>query len=321
MIKRRRFVLTSLAGALVAPLVTHAQPPTKKARIGVLATEFPEALRQSLRDLGYIEGRNVVFEVRETQGRTDRVNDLAVELARLNVDVLVGTNPAAVFGARRATATIPIVMVYTPDPVDLGLVASLARPGGNITGVTSLSVEVSVKQIQLLREAVPGASRIAMLWNPDSPWHPLVVKGLRGEQRGLGVPLQMVPIRGPEEFDTAFQALVRERAGAALALADPAMFAHRRRLADLATRHRIPLMGGLRAYTEAGCLMSYWADEDELYRRAATYVDKILKGASPATLPVEQPATYQLIINLKTAKALGVTIPSSLLARAYQVIE
>ena len=318
---RRGFLLTSLASALLAPVVTHAQPPTKMARIGVLATEFPEALRQSLRDLGYIEGRNVVFEVRETQGRVDRVNDLAVELARLNVDVIVGTNPAAVFGARRATATIPIVMVYTPDPVRLRLVASLARPGGNITGVTSLSVDLSVKQIQLLREAVPGASRIAMLWNPDSPWHPLVVKGLREEQRGLGVPLQMLPMRGPEAFDSGFQTLVRERAGAALALADPVTFAHRSRLADVATRHRIPLMGGLRAYTEAGCLMSYWADEDELYRRAATYVDKILKGASPATLPIKQPGKFELIINLKTAKALGLTIPSSLLQRADQVIE
>jgi putative tryptophan/tyrosine transport system substrate-binding protein len=321
MMDRRRFLLTSLAGALVAPRVTHAQPPTKIARIGVLTTEFPDALRQSLRDLGYIEGRNMVFEVRETGGRADRVDDLAIELARLKVDVLVGTNPAAVFGARRATTTIPIVMVYTPDPVQLGLVASLARPGGNITGVTSLSVDLSVKQIQLLREAVPGASRIAMLWNPDSPWHPLVVKGFRDEQRGLGVPLQMLPIRGPEEFDRAFQTLGRERVGAALALADPATFAHRRRLADLATRHRIPVMGGLRAYTEAGCLMSYWADESELYRRAATYVDRILKGASPAGLPIEQPTTYQLIINLKTAKALGLTIPPSLLARADQVIE
>jgi ABC transporter substrate binding protein len=244
---RRRFLLTSLIGGLVAPRVTHAQPPTKIARIGVLATEFPDALRKSLRDLGYIEGRNVVFEVRETRGRADRVDDLAVELARLKVDVLVGTNPAAVFSARRATTKI-----------------------------------LSIKQIQLLREAVPGASRIAMLWNPDSPWHPLVAKGLRDEKQGLGVPLQMLPIRGPEEFDAAFQTLVRERVGAALALADPATFAHRRRLADLATRFRIPVMGGLRAYTEAGCLMSYWADENELYRRAATYVHRILKRGEPS---------------------------------------
>ncbi len=318
---RRRFLLTSVAGVLAAPLQPHAQPPAKIARIGVLTTEFPEVLRQSLRDLGYVEGRNLAFEIRETRGRYDRINDLAVELARLNVDVIVGTNPAVVFAARRATATIPIVMVHTPDPVHLGLVASLARPGGNITGVTSLSVDLSVKQIQLLREAVPHASRMAMLWNPDSPWHPLVVKALRDGQRGLGVPLQMLEIRGPQGFDAAFLMLVRERTGAALALADPVTYAHRSRLADLATRNRIPLMGGLRAYTEAGCLMSYWADEAELYRRAATFVDRILKGASAAGLPIEQPTTYQLIINLKTARALGLTIPPSLLLRADQVIE
>jgi putative ABC transport system substrate-binding protein len=237
------------------------------------------------------------------------------------VDVIVATNPANVFGARRATATIPIVMVHTPDPVQLGLVASLARPGGNITGVTSLSVELSVKQLQLLREAVPRASRIALLWNPDSPWHPLVVKGLRDEPRGLGVPIQMVEVRRPEHLDAAFPALVRERTGAALALADPMMVTHRARLADLALRHRIPVMGGLSAYAAAGCLMSYWADEGELYRRAATYVDRILKGANPAGLPIEQPTTYQLVVNLKTARALGLTLPPSLLSRVDRVIE
>ena len=316
---RRRFVV-ALTGVLAVPRGAHAQAPAKGARIGVLATEFPEALRQALRDLGYVEGRNLVLEMRSTQGRADRVDDLARELARLQVGVIVATYPAAVFGARRATATIPIVMVHTPDPVQLGLVASLARPGGNITGVTSLSADLSVKQIQLLREAVPRASRIAMLWNPDSPWHPLVVKALQNEERVRGVHLQMLEIRRPEELDAVFQALVRERAEAALALADPMTFAHRSRLADLATRHRIPMMGGLRPYTEAGCLMSYWADEGELYRRAATYVDRILKGASPASLPIEQPTQYQLVVNLRTARALGLVIPSALLARADHVI-
>jgi putative tryptophan/tyrosine transport system substrate-binding protein len=318
---RRRFLLSSLAGALATPRSADAQSPGRIPRVGVLATEFPEAFRQSLRELGYIERQNVMLEIRETKGRADRVDAFANELARLNVDVLVGTNPAAVFGARRATGTIPIVMVYTPDPVQLGLVASLARPGGNITGVTSLSRDVSVKQVELLREAVPRASRIAMLWNPDSPWHALVVKALREEERKLGVPIYMLQVQSPDELDSVFQTLVRDRTGAALALADPVTYAHRSRLADLATRHRIPVMGGLRAYTEAGCLMSYWADERELYRRAATYVDRILKGASPASLPIEQPTTYQLIVNLKTAKTLRLTIPPSLLARADQVIE
>ena len=317
---RRRLLLTALTG-LLGPTNVGAQQPTKIARIGVLTTEFPAALRQSLGELGYVEGRNVVFEIRETQGRADRVDELAVELARLKVDVLVGTNPAAVFGARRATTTIPIVMVYTPDPVELGLVASLARPGGNITGVTSLSIDVSVKQLQLLREAVPRALRLAMFWNPESPWHPLVVKKLGEQPHVLGVPLQMIAIRQPDDFDAAFKTAVREGAGAALALADPLTFAHRSRLAEFATRHRLPVMGGLRAYAEAGCLMSYWADETELYRRAATYVDGILKGASPATLPIEQPTTYQLIVNLRTARALGLTIPPSLVTRADLVIQ
>jgi putative tryptophan/tyrosine transport system substrate-binding protein len=319
--KRRRFLLTSLTGVFVAPGGARAQGPATLVRIGVLTIGSAEALRESLRDLGYADGRNVVLEIRDTQGRADRVDTLAAQLARLNVAVIIATYPAAVIAARRATATIPIVMVHTPDPVDLGLVASLARPGGNITGVTSLSTDVSVKQIELLGEAVPQVSRVAMLWNPDSPWHPLVVKALRDERHGLRVRLQMLQMRGPEEFDAAFHMLVRERAGAALALADPMMFAHRSRLADLAIKYRVPLMGGLRSYTEAGCLMSYWADEAELYRRAATYVDRILKGASPAELPVAQPTLYRLVINLRTARALGLTFPPSLLARADQVIE
>jgi putative ABC transport system substrate-binding protein len=297
------------------------QQSAKIYRIGVLTVESPVTLRQSLRDLGYIEGRNVVLEIRDTEGRPERVNDLAFELAHLKVDVIVATYPAAVFSAKRATATIPIVMVHTPDPVQLGLVASLARPGGNITGVTSLSVDLSVKQLELLKEAVPRASRIAVLWNPDNPWHPLVVKGLREESRSLGVRLQILEIRGPNEFDNAFQAVIKERARAVLVLADPMTFAHRSRLADLAAKHHLPLLGGPRGYTEAGGLMSYWAHETELFQRAASYVDKILKGAKPGDLPVEQPTKFELVINLKTAKALGLTIPQTLLQRADQVIQ
>jgi putative ABC transport system substrate-binding protein len=297
------------------------QQSAKIYRIGVLTVESPVTLRQSLRDLGYIEGRNVVLEIRDTEGRPERVNDLAFELAHLKVDVIVATYPAAVFSAKRATASIPIVMVHTPDPVQLGLVASLARPGGNITGLTSLSVDLSVKQLELLKEAVPRASRIAVLWNPDNPWHPLVVKGLREESRSLRVRLQILEIRGPNEFDNAFRAMIKERARAVLVLADPMTFAHRSRLADLAAKHHLPLMGGPRGYTEAGGLMSYWADETELFQRAASYVDKILKGAKPDGLPIEQPTKYQLVVNLKTAKALGLTIPQTLLQRADQVIQ
>jgi len=292
------------------------QNPTKIHRIGVLATSVPEGLRESMRELGYIEGRNVVLEIRETEGRAGRIDDLARELAGLKVDVIVATNPAAVLGAKRATATIPIVMVNTPDPVQLGLVVSLARPGGNITGTTSLSVELSMKQLEILKEAVPRASRIAVVWNPDNPWHPITMKGLREGGRSLDVQLQPLPVRDPHEFENAFQAMIKERAAAVLILADPMTYYHRRRLADLAVKHRLPLMGSLREYAEAGSLMSYWADGPELYRRVASYVDRILKGARPGDLPVEQPTKYELVVNLKTAKSLALTIPPALLLRA-----
>jgi putative ABC transport system substrate-binding protein len=234
----------------------------------------------------------------------------------LKVDVIVATNPAVVLGAKRATATIPIVMVNTPDPVELGLVASLARPGGNITGVTSLSVDVTVKQLELLKEAVPRTSRIAVLWNPDNPWHPIAVKGLREGSRSLGVQLQILEVRAADGFERAFRTMITERAQAVLVLADPLTFAHRHELAILAVSHRLPLMGALRGYAQAGSLMSYWAGEKELLRRAASYVDRILKGARPGDLTIEQPTKYELVVNPKTAKALALTIPQSLLLRA-----
>jgi putative tryptophan/tyrosine transport system substrate-binding protein len=287
-------------------------------RVGILAAAAGslETLRQGLRGLGYIEGRNVVFEIRDTEGRPEQANELALQLARLKVEVIVATHPAAVFAAKRATATIPIVMMHTPDPVQLGLVASLSRPGGNITGLTTLSVDLSIKQLELLKDAVPWASRIALLSNPDNPWHPLVVKGLRDEHRLPGIQLQMLGIRRPSDFDNAFQAMIRERAQGVLVLADPMTFAHRSRLTDLAVKHHLPLMGGPRGYTEAGALMSYWADEIELGQRAASYVDRILKGAKPAGLPIEQPTKYDLVVNVKTARALALTIPPLLLLRA-----
>jgi putative tryptophan/tyrosine transport system substrate-binding protein len=297
------------------------QQPAKNYRIGILAAAPAslETLRLGLRELGYIEGRNIVLEIRYTEGRAQRTDELAAELARLNVDVIVASNPAAVFGAKRATATIPIVMMHTPDPVQLGLVASLSRPGGNITGMTTLSVDLSIKQLELLKEAVPGGSRIAVLSNPDNPWHPLVVKGLRSEHRLTGVQLQILEIRRPPDLDNAFRAMISERAEGVLVLADPVTFTHRNRLTSLAIKHRLPLMSGPRAYTEAGGLMSYWADEVELGRRVATYVDRILKGASPDRIPIEQPTKYDLIVNLKTATALALTVPQSLLLRATVV--
>ena len=319
-VHRRQFLLA--AGALlVAPTGAQAQRGTKPYRIGFLTVEPDEKLQQSLRELGYVEGRDVVLEIRNTEGRSDRLDEFALDLVRLKVDVIVAPYPAAVLSAKRATATIPIVMMNTPDPVQLGLVASLARPGGNITGLTTLTVELSTKQLELLKEAVPRASRVALMWNPDNPWHPVTVKGLQASSRSLGLQLQVLEVRGPDAFDPAFHAMTTERAQAILILADPMMFVHRKRLADLAIKHRLPMMGNVRAYAGAGSLMSYWADRTDLSRRAASYVDRILKGARPGELPIEQPTKFELIINLKTAKALGLTIPQSLLLRADEVIQ
>jgi ABC-type uncharacterized transport system substrate-binding protein len=319
---RRAFIGTVAGGLLAAPLAAEAQQAAKIFRIGVLGIGSPELLRQALREVGYVEGQNTAIEWRDPEGQTERFGDLAAELVRLRVDVLVAANPAATFAAKRATASVPIVMVNTPDPVQLGLVVSLGRPGGNITGTTTLSADVSIKQLELLKEAVPRAVRIAVLWNPSNPWHPIALKGAEAAARSLAVQLQLVAVRAPEELNAAFAAMTRERAGAVLVLADTMTFYFRTRLADLAAKRRLPAMySGSRGYVEAGGLMHYWANQADLYRRVGSYVDRILKGAKPGDLPVEQPTKYELVINLTTAKALGLTIPLSLLQRADQVIE
>ncbi len=306
---------------LAAPLAASAQQAGKVFRVGLLGSGSPEILRETLREVGYVEGVNVAIEWRSGEGKTERFGDLAAELVRLKVDAIVASNPAATFAARRSTASIPIVMVNTPDPVQLGLVVSLGRPGGNITGTTTLSADLSIKQLELLKEAVPRAVRIAVLWVPSNPWHPLALKGVEAAARSLAVQLQIVGVRSPDDLDNAFAAMTRERAGAVLVLADPMTFFHRTRLADLATKRRLPSMHGVGGYVDAGGLMSYWAHQAELYRRVGSYVDKILKGAKPGDLPIEQPTKFELVINLKTAKALGLTIPPSLLARADEVIQ
>ncbi len=322
MIDRRVFISSILLGLFAARLAAEAQPAGKIFRIGILGLGSSELLRQTLREVGYVEGLNLAIEWRDPEGKTERFGDLAAELVRLKVDVIVAINPAATFAAKRSTASIPIVMVNTPDPVQLGLVVSLGRPGGNVTGTTTLSADVIIKQLELLKEAVPRAVRIAVLWNPSNPWHPLALKGAEAAARSLAVQLQLVAVRGPEELDAAFAAMTRERAGAVLVLADPMTFYHRTRLVDLGAKHRLPTMyGGSKGFVEAGGLMQYWADQADLYRRVGSYVDRILKGAKPADLPVEQPTKFELVINLKTAKALGLTIPPSLLQRADQVIE
>ncbi len=321
-VRRREFLLAAVA-LLIAPICAQAQRTTKPYRIGVLQTEESQKvlLQQSLHELGYIEGRDIVFEIRNTEGRSERLDDFALDLVRLKVDVIVARNPAGILSAKRATTTIPIVMTNTPDPVQLGLVASLARPGGNITGTTTLTVDLSLKQLELLKEAFPRASRVALLWNPDNPWHPVAVKDLQARSGSLGLQLQVLEVRGPDAFDSAFHSMTTERAQALLVLADPMTYFHRRRLADLAIKHRLPMMSSLRDYAGAGSLMSYWADSTDVSRRAASYVDRILKGARPGDLPIEQPTKFELIINLKTAKALGLTIPQSLLLRADEVIQ
>jgi len=312
-----RWVAATALTIMIIALVPHADAqPVKTYRIGVLLVGTPEPLRQDLRDLGYVEGQNTVLEVRDTRGAPERLDELAMELARLKVDVIVALYPAAVLAARRATKTIPIVTVNTPDPVQLGLVESLAHPGGNVTGVTSLSSEMSVKQLELLKEAIPRVSRIAVLWNPDNPWHPIAVKALESAGRSLGVTLQLLKVRRPQDFDDAFGAMTRAGTQGLVILADPMTFVHRKALADLAIKHRLPAMGSARAYAEAGSLLSYWADSAELHARAASYVDRILKGARPAELPVEQARKYELVVNATTARALGMTIPASLRLRA-----
>jgi putative ABC transport system substrate-binding protein len=316
---RRAFIATATA-ILGAPLATAAQQTGNVFRIGALVAS-PDALRQGLREAGYVEGQNLAIEWRNPEGKTERLDDLAAELVRLKVAVIVASNPSSTLAAKRSTASIPIVMVNTPDPVQLGLVVSLGRPGGNITGTTTLSADLSIKQIELLKEAVPRAVRIAVLSVLGNPWHPLAVKGAETATRSLGLQLQVVEVRRPEELDNAFATMARARAGAVLALSDPMTFFHRARLADLAARHHLPAMHGVRAYVDAGGLMSYWAHQEDLYRRVASYVDRILKGSKPGDLPIEQPTRFELVINLKAAKALGLTIAPALLQRADELIQ
>ncbi len=323
-----RAVLTVVLGLLVAPLAAEGQQTGKISRVGRLSpgsasTDAPNlaALRQGLRDLGWVEGRNITIEIRFAEGKVDRLPELAAELVRLKVDVIVSGSTPGALAAKNATATIPIVMVTTGDPVASGLIGSLARPNGNVTGLTALGRELSAKRLQLLKEAFPGVTRVAVLSNPDSPENPPLVKGLEVAARSLGVQLRALEVRDPTEFEKAFAAITRERAGAIMMLTDPLFNTHRRRIVELVAKSRLPAMYGFRQDVDAGGLMFYGATLADMYYRAATYVDKILKGAKPADLPVEQPTKFELVINLKTAKALGLTIPQSLLRRADQVIQ
>jgi putative ABC transport system substrate-binding protein len=325
----RRAFLGSLAGGLLAtPLAAEAQPAAKVPVVGMLDYGTPDAarlawwkaLREALQELGYVEGRSIAFEARWAEGRIDRLPALAAELVRLQVNVIVTGGGEAARAAKQATATIPIVMASGADPVQLGLVASLGQPGGNVTGVTSLSSELISKRLQLLRELLPKVSRVAVL-SDETPNSRMSVRDTEAGARMLSIEIYPVGARDPNQLDRAISGARRERAGALMIIASPSLFIERRRIADLALKYRLPTAVGGREYAEAGGLFSYAVSYPGLFRRAAVYVDKILKGAKPADLPVEQPTQVELVINLKTAKALGLTIPQSLLRRADEIIQ
>jgi putative ABC transport system substrate-binding protein len=326
----RRDTVLALLALGAAPLAAEAQQVAKIPRIGFLAVDLAnnpravEAFRQGLRDLGYVEGRNVVIEYRDAEGTFERLPALAAELVAVKVDVIYAPTVAASLAAKQATKTLPVVFTGVSDPVMDGLVASLARPGGNVTGLSNLAPELVGKRLGLLKEAVPGVSRVAALWQPGGGGERTdkdMRKGVEVAARALGVQLQFVEARGPADLDRAFSDMTRARVEALMVLPYIVFFYERTRLVDLAARNRLPAVYSARQFVDAGGLMAYGANLADLSRRAATYVDKILKGAKPGDLPVEQPTTFELVINLKTANALGITIPQSVLLRADKVIE
>jgi putative ABC transport system substrate-binding protein len=323
--RRRTFVL-GCAGAAITSLSAPARG-AQLPRIGILATSPPsntpswQVFLEELSKLGWIDGRSVTIDLRVTAGQIDRFDELSAELVRADVNVIVAPNPNSVLAARRTTASIPIVMVNTPDPVQLGIVASLARPGGNVTGTCSLSADVSAKQVQLLKELLPGLSHLIVMAVSTNPWHPHALGPIASAARGLNVEPTIATVRHAGEFEGLFAELTGDPSGGMLVLADPMTFFHRAALTAFGMRYRVAAAFGLKEYAEAGGLMSYWADMNLLYQRTAAYVDKLLKGESAANLPIEQPTKYELVINLKTAKAIGVDVPPSLLARADEVIE
>ena len=326
----RRALIATVTGIIAAPLAAEAEPAATTPRIGYLAPNLaasphlPEAFRQGLRDLGYVEGRNVVIEYRDAKGQFERLSALAAELVAFKVDVIVTGGTPAALAAKQATGTLPVVFAAPGDPVTSGLVASLARPGGNVTGLSSFAPELVGKCLEQLKQAVPGVDRVAALWQPGGLGKRTdkdVLKEAEVAALALGVRLQFVEARGPESFDRAFSEMTKARAGAVTVLPGSMFVNERRRLVDLAAKNRLPAVYPWREGVADGGLMSYGPDLADLFRRAASYVDRILKGARPADLPVEQPTKFELVINLKTAKALGLTIPPSVLARADQIIQ
>jgi len=312
---------------LLAPVVA-AQLPVKAARLGVLADGTAsnqavryEAFRQGLNELGYVEGRNILIEYRYAEGKTERLPALAAELVRLNVDLILTSGDQGVRAAKQASQTIPIVVAIVADLVGPGYVASLARPGGNITGLTTLQSDLSAKRLELLKTAFPKISRVAILGNPNNAANVAGLKETEIAARGLRIQLVPLDVRSADDFESAFLAALRARVGALIAAGDILLLTHRARIADFAAKNRLPAMYANQEYMDAGGLMFYGPNVADMYRRAATYVDKVLKGAKPGDLPVEQPNKLEFVINLKTAKALGLSIPQPLLQRADRVIE
>jgi len=324
----KRIICLALSAVLFALSVSaEAQQPTKIPRIGYLAfvslsaiSSRIEAFRQGLRELGYVEGKNIVIEWRSAEGKLDRLPALAAELVRLKVDIIVTAGPVLTRAAKEATSTIPIVMTFDPDPVGSGFVASLARPGGNITGLSTLSPEISGKQLELLKETVTKLSRVAVLGNSTSPGNAQALSEMELAAGALKVKLQYLDVLSPKDIETTFRAASKGRAGAVLVLPSPVLTSQRTQIVDLAVKSRLPAIYWRSDFVEAGGLMSYGASQNDLDRRAATYVDKILKGRTPADLPVEQPMKFEFIVNLKAAKQIGLTIPPNVLVRADKVI-
>jgi len=325
---RRRLIIVVFASLLGVPLASLGQQPAKVARVGFLEASTPsaiaarvEAFRQGLRDLGYVEGKNVVIEYRYAEGNFDRLPALAAELVRLNVNVIVTGGPTAIPAAKAATTAIPIVMAFDTDPVGSGFAASLAKPGGNITGLSTLAPELSAKQIELLKEIVPKLARVAVLGTASRPGSAHALREVENAAKALKVQVQFQDVVDPKGIDAAFLAARKGGADAVLVLGSPLFNANRTELTELASKSRYPVIYDRAEFVEAGGLMTYSVSLADLARRAATYVDKILKGAKPGDLPIEQPTKFDLVVNLKTAKALGIKIPNSVLAQATKVIE
>ncbi len=312
--------------ALAASIGAGAQHAEKLHRIGALSPDIPPpglitAFKEAFHELGYVEGKNFTLELRHAEGRDERLAALAEELVRLNVDVILAVNTAAAQAAKKATASIPIVMTRVADPVKTGLVPRLSRPGGNITGLSFMPDEVSEKRLELLKEALPRAVRVAALWHEPNPAASLIMREMEPLAERLGLRLVQRPVRGPGDFIVAFEAAAADRADAVILVDDAFLTAHRAELGALAAKHALPLISLFQDFAEAGGLIAYGPSTPAMYRRAAYYIDRILKGTAPGDLPVEQPTKFHLVVNLKTATALRLTIPASLLTRADHIIE